>query len=140
MKGPVSMQAKVSTGIEPKTILVVEDDALVRRVVVLMVRELGYRVLEAEDGQQALPLLQSGDTIDLLLTDVVMAGKINGTVLAREALQNRPGLKVLLMTGNSDNALEKPDAAETGPALIRKPFTRKKLAVELQAVMAGGAS
>lgn len=137
MKGAVFMSTRVSTKIESKTILVVEDDPDVRLSVAFMVRKLGYRVLEAEDGQQALPLLQSGEAIDLLLTDVVMPGKINGTVLARKARQIRPGLKVLLMTGNPDNAIKKPDVADTSLAMLMKPFTRKKLAVELQAVLAG---
>src|SRR3546814_5067484 len=78
------------------SILVVEDNAEVRRVVARQLAELGYEVTEAEDGVTALAMLQREQPIDLLFTDVVMPGGMTGVDLAREARKLRPTLQVLL--------------------------------------------
>ena len=87
-----------------ETVLVVEDDEEVRTFVTETLRGLNYRVLEAADGEAALPLVRRSEAIDLLLTDVVMPG-MNGRALGDAAQQHRPGLKILYMTGYSRNAI-----------------------------------
>ena len=82
-----------------EAILIVEDDALVRRCVVTQVQSLGYRTLAAGNASEALTIIDNGEEIDLLFTDVVMPGSINGRQLAIEALNRRPSLKVLYTSG-----------------------------------------
>ena len=100
------------------SILVVEDDDDVRQVSVAMLRELGYCVLVAKDGREALNLLQSSDHVDLLLTDLVMPGGISGTALARQAQLMRLDLRVLLTSGYAGT--EQIEAE--GIPIIFKPF------------------
>ena len=83
----------------PATILVVEDNPDVRAVAVRQLTELGYKVVEASSGKAALDVLKDGHHIDLLFTDVVMPGGITGDILAAEARETRPGLKVLFTSG-----------------------------------------
>ena len=116
-----------------ETILVVEDEPLVRDVVVEMIRDLGYRVLAAVNGAEALGLLRGGEQIDLLFSDVVMARGISGVALAIEARQIRGELKVLLTSGYPAR-----DGARIGPAefpMLPKPYQRDKLAVMLRTVL-----
>jgi PAS domain S-box-containing protein len=115
-----------------KTILVVEDNEAVRLFSTEALQELGYGVVEAKDGKQALHVLQS-TKIDLLFTDIVMPD-INGNMLAREALQLQPDLKVVLTTGYFEN--QSPDG---GPAadmkILAKPFTVEDLAETIGGVL-----
>ena len=116
-----------------ETILVVEDEELVRDVAVEMIRELGYNVLAASNGAEALALLEGAAPIDLLFSDVLMPGGISGVALATKARQIRSGLKVLLTSGYpAANAgrLETPDFP-----LIRKPYQRDKLSLMLRAAL-----
>jgi CheY-like chemotaxis protein len=101
----------------------VDDDEDVRQVSVAMLRELGYRVHVASNGQEALSFLQKPDRIDLLVTDLVMPGGISGTALARRARLIRPSLKVLLATGYAGM---EPTEAEGFP-IIYKPFRPTEL-------------
>ena len=82
-----------------RTILVVEDDAVVRSMTVIRLTELGHRVLEAHNAAAALDILRDDTAVDLLFTDVVMPGGMSGLDLARHALELRPALKVLFATG-----------------------------------------
>src|SRR5262245_57319443 len=85
-----------------KTILVIEDDKMVQWVVVAHLEEMGFRVLCAGDGWEALAILTSDDgSVDLLLTDVVLTGGMNGLEVAEQARLLRPGLSVLFMSGYS---------------------------------------
>ncbi len=119
-----------------ETVLVVEDDANVRRFTTEALRELGYRVLEADGAGAALRLLDAhGAEVDLLFTDVVMP-EANGRRLADEALRRRPGLKVLFTTGYSRNAIIHNGALDPGVQLLGKPFTVEELAAKLRAVLA----
>jgi len=86
-----------------EVVLVVEDEATVRDLVVDLLQELGYRAVEASDGPSGLKLLQSDMRIDLLVTDVGLPG-LNGRQLADHARGARPDLKVLFMTGYAENA------------------------------------
>ncbi|KTT48622.1 histidine kinase [Pseudomonas oryzihabitans] len=109
-----------------KIILVVEDEPVVRQMVVELLKELGYATLQAEDARGALPILESSQPIDLLLSDVGLPG-MNGRQLAEIARQRRPALKVLFATGYAEGAhLE--GYLEPGMTLITKPFNLDALA------------
>ena len=108
-------------------ILVAEDDALVRQVVVTVLKRAGYRVLEAAHPHQALALARDHDgPIDLLLTDVVMP-MMNGNELARQLCSQRPGLAVLCMSGYSDDAILQRGLSGVELPLLTKPVTPEQL-------------
>lgn len=115
-------------------VLVVEDQAEVRLLVVDVLRELGYSVLQAADSRTAIPLLQSGERIDLLVSDVGLPG-LNGRQLAEIARQHRPGLRVLFMTGYARNAQVRGDVLEPGMAMLSKPFGVEALAQQVRALI-----
>lgn len=110
-----------------ETILVVEDDELVRDLVVEVMTDLGYRVFHALDGNEALDVIQRNDTIDLLFTDVALPNRMSGIDLARAARERRPHLKVLLTTGDAKLAA----AAVEFPS-VAKPYRRVELALRLR--------
>jgi two-component system, NtrC family, sensor kinase len=132
-------QSKVEPerGRSGECVLVVEDDADVRSYVVETLRSLGYDVLEASGGADALRLIERHKTISLLLTDVVMPGK-NGRKLAEEARQRSPALKVLYMTGYSRNAIVHQGRLDADVDLIQKPLTREPLATAVRKILDGG--
>jgi CheY-like chemotaxis protein len=103
------------------TVLVVEDEAVVRGLVVEVLRELGYRTLEAADGPAGLEILMGAGQIDLLVTDIGLPG-LNGRQVADAARLRRPGLKVLLMTGYAENATLAKGVLEAGMEMMTKPF------------------
>jgi len=107
-------------------VLVVEDNDAVRDVAVAMVEDMGYNVLEASNGADALELIKSHPEIDLLLSDVVMAG-MNGPELAAEAMKIRSDLKVLFASGYTQGAAEEMQDLPNFIELINKPFTRAEL-------------
>ena len=102
-------------------------------------RDLGYQTIEAGDASSGLDHLQSGTKIDLLLTDVILPGGLNGRQLADAARAGRPDLKVLFMTGYMHNATLGNDRLESGMDLITKPFTVDALAQRVQAMVEEGA-
>ncbi|WP_027520294.1 ATP-binding protein [Bradyrhizobium sp. WSM1417] len=117
-----------------ETILVVEDDDMVRTYVESELKALGYRVITAASGPAALELLRQSADIDLLFTDVVMPGGMFGPELARQAIQLRPGLKVLFTSGYSQNPVKAPDGI--GDArILTKPFRRRDLAAMLRSAL-----
>jgi PAS domain S-box-containing protein len=117
------------------TVLVVEDDALVRRHAQDVLAGLGYRVLGAENGDAALVLLRQRDDIDLLFTDVVMPGALNGRQLAEAALQLRPALKVLYTSGYTENAIVHHGRLDRGVHLLPKPYRSLELARKVHLVL-----
>ncbi|GJD48957.1 Sensor histidine kinase RcsC [Methylobacterium crusticola] len=117
-----------------ETVLVVEDDATVRSLVVEVLHELGYRALEAADGPEGLRVLRSEGRIDLLVTDVGLPG-MNGRQLADQAREVRPGLKVLFMTGYAENAAFGNAHLGTGLQMITKPFPVEGLATKIRAII-----
>ena len=100
------------------TILVVEDNPEVADVTVTLLEQIGYRVLRADNAADALQALRSGGPIDLVLSDIVMPGGMNGIHLAQEVSEHHPEIRVLLTTGYSDMVV----AAETRYPILRKPF------------------
>ncbi len=111
-----------------ESILVVEDDEMVRQYACLQLKMMGYQVFSAADGVQALDILQSDVPIELLFTDVVMPGGINGVELARRAGQLRPGLAVLYTSGYTQNAIIHQGRLDPGVLLLSKPYPRAELA------------
>ena len=123
----------VGRGVE--TILVVEDDEALRAYTSEILKELGYRVLAAENGPAALRLLEKDKSIELLFTDVIMPGGLNGRQLADEAVLRRPQLKVLFTTGYTRNAIVHDGRLDPGVQLISKPFTMNELGARVRAVL-----
>jgi PAS domain S-box-containing protein len=105
-----------------ETVLVVEDEAAVRMLVVEVLQELGYQVLEAVDGNTALPHLTGDQRIDLLVSDIGLPG-INGRQLAEMARQHRPELHVLFITGYAPNAEVRGEFLGPGMDMLAKPFS-----------------
>jgi len=128
----VSQAPDVSQSIGSETILLVEDDEALRSYGIQILGELGYRVLEAESGAAALAVLDGDQQIDLLLTDVVMPGGVNGQQLADQAARRRPGLKVLFMTGYAPNAIVSHGRLDAQAPLIGKPFSFDELAAKVR--------
>jgi len=131
---PDRVEARVAKG-GNELILVVEDDALVRRHLTGLLEGLGYRVLQATDGNEAISVLMANSGITLLFTDVVMPGGMNGDALARRALQIHPGLKVLFTSGYSQDTFVHYGRLDPGVALLSKPYNREELATRLRTVL-----
>jgi CheY-like chemotaxis protein len=108
------------------TILVVEDDADIRDLVVHYLADQGYRVLAAANGEAALQILRGGETIELLLADIVMPGSVDGLALARETVRLRPATKILHVTGHSDRIAARAALMSRGE-LLSKPFRPSEL-------------
>jgi nitrogen-specific signal transduction histidine kinase/CheY-like chemotaxis protein len=125
-------------GDSEETILVVEDDDDVRTYSVEILRELGYRVIEAHDGASALRLLERQARVDLLFTDVVLPGGMTGAQLAEQARGLRPALKVLFTTGYARNAIIHQGRLDKGVRLITKPFSSTDFAAKVRDVLDEG--
>ena len=118
-----------------ETILVVEDDDMVRAYVECQLRTLGYRVIATSSGPAALDVLRQRGDIHLLFTDVVMPGGMFGPELARQATALRPGLKVLFTSGYSQDPVKTPDGVDA--RILTKPFKRQDLAAMLRTALSG---
>ena len=120
------------------TILVVEDDDEVRAYVVEILRELKYRVFNARDANAALDIFSKhGETIDLLLTDVVLPG-MNGRQLADEVAERKANVRILYMTGYSRNAIVHQGRLKSGVEVIQKPLTQESLAAKIREMLEEG--
>jgi nitrogen-specific signal transduction histidine kinase/CheY-like chemotaxis protein len=111
-----------------EVVLVVEDDALVRRYVVTQIESLGYTTLEASNATEALNVIDNTAAIDLLFTDVIMPGPMNGRNLVDEALRRRPSLKTLYTSGYTENAIVHHGRLDSGVLLLAKPYRKSDLA------------
>ncbi|WJR81856.1 PAS domain S-box protein [Bradyrhizobium sp. NP1] len=109
-------------------VLVVEDDRLVRQYVLTQIRSLGYATLEAENATEALSIIDGNPDIDLLFTDVIMPGPMNGRQLVDEALRRRPALKTLFTSGYTENAIVHHGRLDSGVLLLAKPYRKAELA------------
>jgi len=117
-------------------ILLVEDDDLVRAHVATQLEALGYRVLSAPNGPAALAALRRSEDIDLLFTDVVMSGGMDGRELADEARRLRPFLPILFTSGYTEGAIVHHGRLDRDVHLLAKPYRRQELAVKLREVLA----
>jgi PAS domain S-box-containing protein len=136
----VEQRDEATNAMSARTILVVEDDNDVRAYTVEIIRELGYHVLEANDGPAALRLLKREDQrIDLLFTDVVMPG-MSGRELADKAREIQPDLQVLYTSGYTRNAIVHGGRLDSGVEMIAKPFTYQSLSEKIADVIDAGRS
>jgi CheY-like chemotaxis protein len=116
--------------------LIVEDDALVREYVVTQIKRLGYETFAAKNAAEALETIDSARRIDLLFTDVIMPGGMNGRQLATEALKRRPELKVLYTSGYTENAIVHHGRLDAGVLLLAKPYVSSDLARMIRIALA----
>lgn len=119
-----------------ETVLVVEDDEAVREMVVATLVDLGYTALQAPDARSALTIVESGLSIDLLFTDVVMPGPLKSTDLVRKARERLPNLAVLYTSGYTQNAIVHGGRLDAGVELLSKPYSREALARKFRHVIA----
>jgi CheY-like chemotaxis protein len=120
-----------------ETILVVEDNTDVRRLVLRQLRDLGYAVIEAANGPQALQVLDGGAAIDLLFTDVVMPGGMTGRQLAEAAKKRRPHLKTLFTSGYTEDSILRLGKLDPGVRLLSKPYRKHELATRIREALDG---
>ena len=143
---PRSREAAVASDAEDQTpefapgkerILVVEDDPDVRAIPVTMLRNQGYEVAEAADGREAIGRLKSGPPFDLLFTDIVLPGGMNGVEIAAQAKRLQPEIKVIFTTGYAEHALAHGGDLNPGAALVSKPYRRADLLEAVRAALGG---
>jgi CheY-like chemotaxis protein len=118
-----------------ETLMIVEDDPFVRSYAIMRLESLGYSVISAVDGADALQKLRAGIHADILFTDIVMPGGINGWELADLARQLRPGLPVLLTSGYALETLAKHGRLRAGAVVLTKPYRKADLARRLREVV-----
>lgn len=131
-------ELSIPEGDAEETILVLEDDDDVRTYSVEVLRELGYRVIEAHDGASALRLLERQTRVDLLFSDVVLPGEMTGAQVAKQATVLRPALKILFTTGYARNAIVHQGRLDQGVRLITKPFSAADLARKVRDILDEG--
>jgi two-component system, NtrC family, sensor kinase len=120
-----------------ETVLIVEDDVQVNKLAVEALQERGYRVLSASDGASALRIIETAPHIDLLLTDVVLPGSMNGRELVDAVLRRRNGIKVLFMTGYTRDAIIHHGRLDPDIDLLTKPFTADALTRKVRRILDG---
>lgn len=121
-----------------ETVLVVEDDADVRALTVAMLRNLGYDVLEAGRGAEAIALISAGRRFDLLLTDIVLPDGMNGRELADEVARLSPTTQVVFMSGYTENAIVHHGRLDQDVTLLQKPFRKSELARVVRRMLDAG--
>src|SRR5262249_25808491 len=123
-----------------ETVLVVEDDRMVRDYVVTQLQTLGYPAVAAPNAAEALKILDGGATPDLLFTDVIMPGGVDGRELADQARRRRPALKLLFTSGYTQTAIVHHGRLDPGVLLLAKPYRRIDLARMVRKALDGGAT
>jgi CheY-like chemotaxis protein len=118
-----------------ETVLVIDDEPVLRMLVVDVLEELGYAALEASDGPEGLKVLQSKARVDLLITDVGLPGGLNGRQVADAARALRPDMKVLFITGYAENAVLSNGHLDRGMHMVTKPFAMDELARRIRAIL-----
>jgi CheY-like chemotaxis protein len=119
-----------------EAILIVEDDALVRSYVVTQVESLGYKTRAVSNAREALTVIDEGEDVDLLFTDVIMPGAMNGRELAAEAVNRRPSLKVLYTSGYTENVMAHDGRLDADVLLLAKPYRQIDLAKMIRTALA----
>ncbi len=131
---PAAGAQKAQRG-DGETVLVVDDEPSVRSLVNEVLQDLGYRVLEADNGASGLQILQSERRIDLLVTDVGLPGGMNGRQLADAALVTRPDLKILFITGYAETAVVGAGNLKDGMYVLTKPFSLEILGAKVSEII-----
>jgi CheY-like chemotaxis protein len=127
-------KARTMVGQAGEVIMIVEDDDRVRNMSVEALRELGYTVIEAGRPGEAIKIIEAGQKVDLLFTDVVMP-EMSGRLLADRLLALKPDLKVLFTTGYTRNAIVHNGVLDSGTQLLPKPFSIDDLAAKLRSML-----
>ncbi|MDP2157395.1 MAG: PAS domain S-box protein [Nitrospirota bacterium] len=127
-------RASVSMTRSNETILVVDDDSSIRRLIQDILQPLGYRILTACDGDEALETIKKNSSVDVLLTDVIMPN-MNGRQLADIFLMNYPDVKVIFMSGYTDETIAQQGVLSEGDVLIEKPLSPSKLTSRLREIL-----
>ena len=117
------------------TILVVDDEAMIRLWVTEVLNDLGYVTLETQNAEEALQLIESGRRIDLVITDIGLPGGIDGRELAAAARALREQLPILLMTGYGEDVAGQFSPARPGEEMLRKPFAMQELALRVSTLL-----
>lgn len=119
----------------PPTILVVEDDVLVRNLVAAYLRECGFDVIEANSADEAIRVLQADVAVDIVFSDIQMPGSMDGFGLVRWVRRERPRLKVILTSGAAHTAKAAGDLCEHGP-ILAKPYDHAELERHIRGLLA----
>jgi CheY-like chemotaxis protein len=137
--GQIAAEASAAPAVKggQETILVVEDDKLVRDYVLTQLHSLGYVTLAAANGAEALAVFEAGHEFDLLFTDVIMPGAMNGRQLATELQRRKSGLKVLFTSGYTENAIIHHGRLDSGVLLLAKPYRKSDMAVMIRKALGG---
>jgi CheY-like chemotaxis protein len=117
-------------------ILVVEDDRLVREYVLTQLHSLGYVTLDAANAAEALAIVDAGNDFDLLFTDIIMPGAMNGRQFASELQKRKAGLKVLYTSGYTENAVIHHGRLDSGVLLLAKPYRKSDMATMIRKALA----
>jgi PAS domain S-box-containing protein len=133
----VAIPAEAQVAPHGETVLVVEDEGIVRSLAVDVLREQGYRVLEAEDGKSALEQVERAGRLDLMITDLGLPGGMSGRQLVDAARLKRPEMKVLFMTGYADTAADTSAFLGAGMHLLTKPFPMDAFAARVREIIEG---
>ena len=133
--GMMIEMASAAPAIAGETILAVEDDPEVRNFAVGALEDLGYQVIAAASGDEAIAILSGNSRVDVLFTDVVLGGSMDGRQLAIKAQALRPQLPVLFTTGYTRNAIVHNGRLDQGVQLLNKPYTQRELAEKIRAVI-----
>jgi CheY-like chemotaxis protein len=120
--------------VPPPTILVVEDEILVRMVIAAYLRDCGFDVVEAGDADEAVRVLEAGIQVDIVFSDVNMPGSLDGFGLAQWLCRERPGLKIILTSGAAQRAKDASDPCAHAP-ILAKPYDYAELARQLRALL-----
>ncbi|WP_178130382.1 response regulator [Reyranella sp. CPCC 100927] len=130
-------EARASSATHAVTILVVEDEDVVRTFSTETLRDLGFTVLEAPDAATALNIIQHHPEVKVMFADIGLPSGMNGRALAEEAVRQRPDLKILLTTGYTQNSIVSQGRLDTGVHLLAKPFTFETLGAKMKDVLEG---
>jgi two-component system cell cycle sensor histidine kinase/response regulator CckA len=133
--GEPSAPAPVDRPAQQATILLIEDDAALRRLLARCLEREGHRVAQANDSQEALAILRGRTDVDLLVTDAVLPGQ-SGPKLARQIEEEHPGLRVLFISGYSDDAILRLGLLNEREAFLQKPFGPRTFVDKVQQVLA----
>jgi nitrogen-specific signal transduction histidine kinase/ActR/RegA family two-component response regulator len=142
-EGEIAMSDHVAATVQPpahrggETVVLAEDNEKMRTVAARQLTDLGYRVLEAKDASEALGLLMTAQPVQLLFTDIVMPGGMDGMDLAREAVTRHPDLKVLLTSGFHEARLDRDELPVRHMRLLSKPYRKQELARVIREVLDG---
>jgi PAS domain S-box-containing protein len=135
---PAAAQQRESMPRGHETIMVVEDEPSVRAVVVQLLKNLGYTVIEAEDGIEALDRLEEAGDIDMLFTDIVLPGGMTGKDVAAEVLRRQPGVRLLYTSGYAAGAMDEGGRVDVDGEFLSKPYPMKSLANRIREILDEG--